>query len=239
MTEECGWTRIWWHWPRRTGWPPGTRTGTASARTSPPSPSSGCWACSASTRRTPSPPGGRDPRRAKPAAAARHRRGPAGRPRGRWPDPGTIVLEDGTTRRSPRYPRDLPLGWHRLAVGRSGRHAGRGARPSCPSRRETWGWMLQLYALHSARLVGHRRLRRPAPSSPAGRPAGAGLILLNPLHAITPTLPVPASPYSPSSRRFANPLYLRVGRHRRVPRRRPADAGTRSTRCGRRRPPTG
>ena len=37
-----------------------------------------------------------------------------------------------------------------------------------------------------------------------------GLILLNPLHAITPTLPVPASPYSPSSRRFANPLYLRV-----------------------------
>jgi 4-alpha-glucanotransferase len=39
---------------------------------------------------------------------------------------------------------------------------------------------------------------------------GAGLVLLNPLHAITPTLPVAASPYSPSSRRFANPLYLRV-----------------------------
>src|SRR4029453_17588002 len=39
---------------------------------------------------------------------------------------------------------------------------------------------------------------------------GAGLVLLNPLHAVTPTLPVPASPYSPSSRRFANPLYLRI-----------------------------
>ena len=43
-----------------------------------------------------------------------------------------------------------------------------------------------------------------------GQRHGAGLILLNPLHAITPTLPVQASPYSPSSRRFANPLYLRV-----------------------------
>jgi 4-alpha-glucanotransferase len=39
---------------------------------------------------------------------------------------------------------------------------------------------------------------------------GAGFVLLNPLHAVAPGHPVPASPYSPSSRRFVNPLYLRI-----------------------------
>jgi 4-alpha-glucanotransferase len=38
----------------------------------------------------------------------------------------------------------------------------------------------------------------------------AGLILVNPLHAAHPTLPQSTSPYFPSSRRFRNPLYLRV-----------------------------
>jgi 4-alpha-glucanotransferase len=39
---------------------------------------------------------------------------------------------------------------------------------------------------------------------------GAGFVQLNPLHAVAPTFPVQASPYSPSSRRFTSPLYLRV-----------------------------
>jgi len=39
---------------------------------------------------------------------------------------------------------------------------------------------------------------------------GGGLILVNPLHAAHPTLPQSDSPYFPSSRRFRNPLYLRV-----------------------------
>ena len=105
-----------------------------------------------------------------------------------------------------------------------------------PEPPETWGWMLQLYALHSAGSWGIgdlgdlRAVRRAA----AG---GAGLVLLNPLHAITPTLPVPASPYSPSSRRFANPLYLRVADTAEYRR---ADPG--AARAGRRaapgRPPT-
>ena len=108
---------------------------------------------------------------------------------------------------STEIPADLPLGWHRL------RTAARTSpwswcRPSCPSRRETWGWMLQLYALHSAGSWGMGDLGDLRDFVADGH--GAGLILLNPLHAITPTLPVPSSPYSPSSRRFANPLYLRV-----------------------------
>ena len=57
----------------------------------------------------------------------------------------------------------------RLLPARPGR---RGARPRRHRRRRagraaarsprSWGWMLQLYALHSRGLVGHRRPRRPA-----------------------------------------------------------------------------
>jgi 4-alpha-glucanotransferase len=39
---------------------------------------------------------------------------------------------------------------------------------------------------------------------------GAGFLLVNPLHAVAPTLPQEASPYLPATRRFRNPLYLRV-----------------------------
>ena len=39
---------------------------------------------------------------------------------------------------------------------------------------------------------------------------GAGYLLVNPLHAAAPTAPMEPSPYLPTSRRFANPLYLRV-----------------------------
>jgi 4-alpha-glucanotransferase len=38
----------------------------------------------------------------------------------------------------------------------------------------------------------------------------AGLLLINPLHASGPLLPQENSPYHPSSRRYRNPLYLRV-----------------------------
>lgn len=49
-----------------------------------------------------------------------------------------------------------------------------------------------------------RRLTRWAHS------LGARLVLINPLDAIPPVTPQEASPYSPSSRRFLNPLYLRI-----------------------------
>ena len=39
---------------------------------------------------------------------------------------------------------------------------------------------------------------------------GAGYILVNPLHAAAPTAPMEPSPYLPTSRRYVNPLYLRV-----------------------------
>jgi 4-alpha-glucanotransferase len=41
---------------------------------------------------------------------------------------------------------------------------------------------------------------------------GAGLLLVNPLHAAAPVAPVQNSPYFPASRRFSSPLYLRPER---------------------------
>ncbi|PRY31524.1 4-alpha-glucanotransferase [Pseudosporangium ferrugineum] len=123
------------------------------------------------------------------------------------PGAGTIVLEDGTSREVTAVPDDLPLGWHRLRTG------GQDVTlvvvpPRLPEPPETWGWMLQLYALHSDASWGMGDLGDLRTFVEGSH--GAGLVLLNPLHAVTPTLPVPSSPYSPSSRRFANPLYLRV-----------------------------
>jgi 4-alpha-glucanotransferase len=123
------------------------------------------------------------------------------------PGPGTITLEDGTSNEVADISDDLPLGYHKLVV--DGRESTLVVVPeSLPQAPQTWGWMLQLYALHSESSWGMGDLGDLTAFLPsAGSP---GLILLNPLHAITPTLPVADSPYSPSSRRFANPLYLRI-----------------------------
>ncbi|MEU8229287.1 4-alpha-glucanotransferase [Actinoplanes sp. NPDC048967] len=127
---------------------------------------------------------------------------------GTQPLSGTIQLEDGTrVQADGELPRDLPLGWHRLVTDEQ--DVTLVVVPTeLPEPPETWGWMLQLYALHSAASWGMGDLGDLRTFVEGSH--GAGLVLLNPLHAITPTLPVPASPYSPSSRRFANPLYLRV-----------------------------
>jgi 4-alpha-glucanotransferase len=128
----------------------------------------------------------------------------SGRP---LPRPGTITLEDGSALEVDAVPDDLPLGYHTLRV--DDHDSTLIVVPeSLPEAPPSWGWMLQLYALHSDQSwgmgdLGDLKAFLPAAGSP-------GLILLNPLHAITPTLPVAASPYSPSSRRFANPLYLRI-----------------------------
>ncbi|MFF5293786.1 4-alpha-glucanotransferase [Paractinoplanes globisporus] len=124
------------------------------------------------------------------------------------PAPAVITLEDGRAISDlSEIPETLPLGWHRLDVG--GQEITLVVVPDeLPAPPDTWGWMLQLYALHSAGSWGMGDLGDLRTF--VGQAGDPGLILLNPLHAITPTLPVPPSPYAPSSRRFSNPLYLRV-----------------------------
>jgi len=127
------------------------------------------------------------------------------------PAPGEIHCEDGTVLAADTaIPAELPLGWHRLHIGEAELTL-IVVPDTLPQPPRTWGWMVQLYALHSAGSWGigdYADLRELAEWS--GRDLGAGVLLVNPLHAPTPVLPVEASPYAPSSRRFANPLYLRI-----------------------------
>jgi len=82
--------------------------------------------------------------------------------------------------------------------------------PALPPVPRTWGWMIQLYALRGAGSWSVGDFADLARFTRWAAGAGAGAVLLNPLHAQPPVEPFPASPYSPSSRRFVNPLYLRV-----------------------------
>ncbi|MDX6364743.1 MAG: 4-alpha-glucanotransferase, partial [Streptomyces sp.] len=132
----------------------------------------------------------------------------------RRPLPGaaSLVGEDGSEMAvRDELPADLSPGWYRLHT-HDGQEATVIAAPSqVPASPATWGWMLQLYALRSARSWGIGDLGdlREFVNWTAGE-HGAGAVLLNPLHAPGPTHPVQPSPYTPSSRRFANPLALRI-----------------------------
>jgi 4-alpha-glucanotransferase len=128
--------------------------------------------------------------------------------------PVLLESEEGTEMTiSDRLPSDLPFGYHRLTDQASGRVTrlivGPG-RCHLPGDLREWGWALQLYAARSAQSWGIGDLgdlRRVASWS---QRLGAGMTLLNPLHAVNPRLPQEASPYFPSSRCFRNPLYLRI-----------------------------
>lgn len=117
--------------------------------------------------------------------------------------PATAVLEDGT---EVELPAELPLGYHR--VGDTTVVVTPNRLPAVP---RAWGWMVQLYALRSEESWGmgdYADLATIARRSSVE--LAAGVLLVNPVQAISPTHPVERSPYSPSSRRYANPIYLRV-----------------------------
>jgi 4-alpha-glucanotransferase len=124
---------------------------------------------------------------------------------------GRLVLEDGSTLDvDGDLPPGLPLGWHQLVT--DGQEVTLVVAPArMPEVPRTWGWMLQLYAVRSAASWGMgdygdlAEMARRAASE-----QGAGVLLVNPIHAFMPSHPLERSPYSPASRRFANPLYLRV-----------------------------
>lgn len=125
------------------------------------------------------------------------------------PGTATLVTEDGGEERISGVLPPVPLGYHRLEFDHGDIELivspGR-----CPIPSRGWGWSVQLYALRSASSWGVGDLADlGAVAAWAGR-QGARFVFTNPLHAVAPTSPQQASPYFPTSRRFRNPIYLRV-----------------------------
>jgi 4-alpha-glucanotransferase len=132
-----------------------------------------------------------------------------------WPEPADLTLEDGTGLRvESALPSDLPIGYHELRALRGGevtRLIVSPGRCALPEDLRAWGWAVQLYATRSQASWGLGDLgdlRELAGWS--ARDLDAAFLLVNPLFAVAPTLPQQSSPYSPGSRRYLNPLYLRI-----------------------------
>lgn len=117
---------------------------------------------------------------------------------------------------------DLPLGWHQVVI----RPSGGGERstmtlviypraldvPAALSQEgvQRWGLMTQLYAMRSANSWGTGDLADLGDAGAWAAGLGADFVLVNPLHAAEPEIPLEPSPYLPTSRRFVSPLYIRV-----------------------------
>lgn len=121
-------------------------------------------------------------------------------------------------------PGDLPLGWHRLvahldvpAVDPTTTEATlvvtpeRLELPPGLAEGRVVGLQAQLYQVRSAESWGIGDLGDLADLATwAAAAHDADFVLINPLHAAEPVPPVEPSPYLPTTRRFVNPLYLRV-----------------------------
>ncbi|MEW2154374.1 4-alpha-glucanotransferase [Streptomyces sp. NPDC007189] len=125
----------------------------------------------------------------------------------------SVETEEGQERDSVA---DLPLGVHRVtAVAPDGRTGythlvvAPDRLPAPPGR--SHGLLVQLYSLLSRRSWGMGDLGDLAELAGwAGRTAGTGFVQVNPLHAAVPGEPTDPSPYRPSSRRFPDPVHLRI-----------------------------
>ncbi|MGH2417593.1 MAG: 4-alpha-glucanotransferase, partial [Candidatus Limnocylindria bacterium] len=135
------------------------------------------------------------------------------RPSGAVPTGGTVTLEDGTALgRVDRLPPDAPFGYHRLD-GDDGRDwlliTGPG-RCHVPPGLRGWGWAVQLAAVRSRRSWGIGDLGDLRDLAAWSAGVGASFVAVSPLGAPNPgPMPEP-SPYYPSTRRFGNPIHLRV-----------------------------
>ncbi len=112
---------------------------------------------------------------------------------------------------------NLPDGYHRLHVTAGDETAETvliaapaTCHPPPTAGRRLWGLSTQLYSLRSARNWGMGDFTDLGDLAEALAGHGADAIGINPLHALFVTEPGKVSPYSPSSRRFLNVLYLDV-----------------------------
>lgn len=135
-----------------------------------------------------------------------------------WTPPRTV---DGITwgEASFQIPNDLPLGWHTITLTSDTLTA------SCfliitPQQLSTartfvdnpaTGVMAQLYSVRSNDSWGMGDFHDLGElAKVVADKAGADYILVNPMHAAEPFPPVEDSPYLPTTRRFINPIYIRI-----------------------------
>ena len=134
-----------------------------------------------------------------------------------WVEPvdidGVLIGEASFT-----VPNDLPIGYYTVHAT-SGAQTATAAMAMTPARLHSeaiigdrqWGFMEQLYATRSYDSWGLGDLHDcAAVANWSAKELGAGFLLINPLHAAAPTKPMAPSPYLPVSRRFSNPMYLRI-----------------------------
>src|SRR5258706_10621678 len=101
---------------------------------------------------------------------------------------GTVVALDAGA----GVPPDLPLGYHRLVPPAGGRERLLVVSPGrchLPPDLRTWGWAAQLYATRSRESWGMGDLADLRRLAAWSRRLGAGMCLLNPLHATVPDFP--------------------------------------------------
>jgi 4-alpha-glucanotransferase len=118
-------------------------------------------------------------------------------------------------------PDDLPVGYHTLKAV-SGEQQGSMpliitptwlGLPERMGQHRAWGLATQLYSVRSKQSWGVGDLTDLEDLAVwSASEHQADFVLINPLHAAEPIPPMQPSPYLPSSRRFANPLYIRVER---------------------------
>ncbi len=112
----------------------------------------------------------------------------------------------------------LPAGYHRLELDLGGRVSARlivaPARcylpPALAAGQRLWGLSAQLYSLRREGDWGIGDFTALRELIDVAAELGAALVGLNPLHALFLDAPEKASPYSPSSRTFLNPLFVDV-----------------------------
>ncbi|MBA2768345.1 MAG: 4-alpha-glucanotransferase [Sporichthyaceae bacterium] len=137
----------------------------------------------------------------------------------RWVEPqetGGVLTGEATF----AVPGDLPLGWHTIHAQREDIAVVEQVPlvvtpdrlpPALDGEKSAWGFMTQLYSVRSKRSWAHGDLDDLAELARwSGDRLGAGFVLVNPLHAPSPTTPIEPSPYLPVTRRFVSPLYIRV-----------------------------
>lgn len=121
---------------------------------------------------------------------------------------GVLEMEDGFKMDVDGTLPSYAVGYHHL-VNRAGERRFVIAAPEyMPQPKRTWGWAVQLYAARTSRSWGIGDFTDLISIANHSKEAGAGMVLISPIHANSPNFPQINSPYSPSSRQWINLLYI-------------------------------